>query len=215
MRDFLTPLMILSCAMLSLAGCKIVKNADPETASSEAVEMTDEARMAAHARGIWAEKVLPTVEQNAVPLLQLNALIEADGLDAAGEAHGLRPEGEANPWNFAVNGEGVIVEANTASRAAKLMVDMDADGAADLTIQLGPVIRGTALRDAMPFIVFTDFRDQIEFAKLARALNDLAHSGIALPEEELTGRRVKFEGVYTLRNRGDRIELVPTSLEVQ
>ncbi|NIY71231.1 DUF2291 domain-containing protein [Marivivens donghaensis] len=215
MRDLFTPLAILSCMALPLAGCKIVKNPDPNDASVQAAEMTDEARMAAYADEIWTDKVLPTVSQNAVSLTDLHAQIDAEGLDAAGAAHGLRPEGEANPWNFAANGEGTIVEANTESRAAKLMVDVDADGAADLTLQLGPVIRGTALRDAMPFIVFTDFRDQIEFAKLARALNDLANAGLSVPEGDLVGRTVTFEGVYTLRNKSDAIELVPTTLQVQ
>ncbi len=215
MREIFMPLAILSCAVLPLAGCKIVKTPDPEASNAQAVEMTDEARMAAYASSIWAEKVLPTVAQHAVPFADLQAKLASDGLDGAGQAHGLRPKGEANSWNFAVKGTGTITEANTESRAAKLLVDMDGDGAADLTVQLGPVIRGTALRDAMPFLIFTDFRDQIEFAKLARALNDLANAGVALPEGDLVGRSVTFEGVYALKNAGDKIELVPTVVQVQ
>lgn len=215
MRDFITPLAILSCALLPLAGCKIVKNPDPDSASAQAAEMTDEARMAAYADTIWAERVIPTIAEHAIPLSTFQEMLGADGLEATGNAHGLRPEGEANPWNFAVTGEGVIVEANTESRAAKLMVDTNADGASDLVLQLGPVIRGTAMRDAMPFIVFTDFRDQIEFAKLARALNDLANANLSWPEGDLVGRSVSFQGVFTLRNKGDAIELVPTEMQVQ
>ncbi len=215
MRDLFTPLAILSCALLPLAGCKIVKTPDPQAAATEVAGTTDEARMAAYAGEIWDSKVLPVIAEHAVPLTGLRGKIASEGLDAAGAAHGLRPVGEANPWNFAATGEGVIVEANTASRAAKLLVDIDADGAADVTLQLGPVIRGTSLRDAMPFLIFTDFRDQIEFAKLAGALNALAHAAITLPEGELVGRTVGFEGVFTLRNKGDAIELVPTRLTVQ
>ncbi|WP_417242880.1 DUF2291 family protein [Celeribacter sp.] len=215
MRDIITPLAILSCALLPLAGCKVVKNPDPDSASTVAAEMTDEARMAVYADTIWAERVTPTIAEYSIPFSEFKEQLAADGLDAVGNAHGLRPEGEANPWNFAVTGEGVVVEANTQSRAAKLMVDTDADGASDLTLQLGPVIRGTALRDAMPFIVFTNFRDQIEFAKLARALNDLANSNLSWPEGDLVGRSVSFEGVFTLRNKGDAVELVPTELQVE
>lgn len=215
MRDLITPLAILSCAFLPLAGCKIVKNPDPDSASTQAAEMTDEARMAAYAETIWAERVIPTIAEHSIPLSEFKVQLVAEGLEAVGSAHGLRPEGEANPWNFAVTGAGVIVEANTESRAAKLSVDTDADGAGDVTLQLGPVIRGTALRDAMPFIVFTDFRDQIEFAKLARALNDLANANLTWPEGDLVGRSVSFEGVFTLRNKGDAIELMPTELQVE
>ncbi|MFN5995702.1 MAG: DUF2291 family protein [Paracoccaceae bacterium] len=62
------------------------------------------------------------------------------------------------------------MEANLTSRDWKAMVDVNGDGATDLTLQLGPVIKGTSLRDVAPFYRFGDFRDQIEFAKLARAL---------------------------------------------
>ena len=89
---------------------------------------------------------------------------------------------------------------------------MDGDGSADVTLQLGPVIRGTALRDAMPFIVFTDFRDQIEFAKLARAMNDRASAGLEKPEGDVVGEEVSFTGVFTLRAAGDTPEIVPTEL---
>ena len=98
-------------------------------------------------------------------------------------------------------------------RAAKLELDTDADGAADLVVQLGPVIKGTALRDAADFIVFTDFRDQIEFAKLARSLNDEAHKALALPEGDLTGKTMTFEGALTLRSASDAMALVPTLLK--
>ncbi|TNJ39948.1 DUF2291 family protein [Phaeobacter sp. B1627] len=212
MRDCLKSLAVLSCVALLPVACKVVKTPDPEAAS--AVAQTDEARMAVYAADIWDAKVLPMAKESAVPLQELKAEIAANGLDAVGNAYGLRPEGEANPWNFVSSGEGVIIEANTQSRAAKLAVDIDGNGAADLVVQLGPVVRGTALRDAMPFIIFSDFRDQIEFAKLARALNDLASQSVTLPEGDLVGRRVEFEGVYTLRNAGDAIELVPTKLQV-
>lgn len=215
MRDFFKSLGLVSCVSLSLAACKIVKTPDPEAASTKAEALTDEARMAVYAADIWDDKVLLTVAQNRVPFSDLAAQIATEGVDAAGAAHGLRPEGEANPWNFATHGTGVIMDANTQSRAAKLMVDTDADGATDVTIQLGPVIRGTALRDAMPFIIFSDFRDQIEFAKLARAMNDIASEKITLPDGDLIGRTVSFEGVYTLRSAQEAIELVPTNVRVE
>lgn len=213
MRPILTSMAVLGCAALTLSGCKIVKTPDPDSESAAAEQQTDEARMAAFADEIWQPKVLPTISEHLVDMATLRAAL-ADGLDVAGPAHGLRPEGEANPWNFALSGSGTIVEANTESRAAKLLVDTDADGTADVTVQLGPVIRGTALRDAMPFLVFTDFRDQIEFAKLARALNTIAHEAVTLPSGDLTGKTATFEGVFTLRNKGDKIELVPTALQV-
>lgn len=195
------------------AGCKVVKNPDPNSASETEANLTDEERMAVRAGEIWDPQVIPAVAAKLVPLADLRAALAADA-DAAGQAHGLRPEGEANPWNFAVSGSGVIIKGKLKSRAAKLQVDTTGDGEADVTVQLGPVIRGTALRDAMPFIIFTDFRDQIEFAKLAGGLNALAHERLTLPapETDVVGQTVTFEGVFTYQSPSKKPEVVPTAL---
>lgn len=198
-------------AVLGVSGCKIVPDPDP-TQTAAAPDQSDEARMLARATEIWQPKVLPTVKEHLVPLTELRTALAADPA-AAGTKYGLRPSGEANPWQFAVSGQGKIVEAKLDSRAAKLGVDTDADGTADVTIQIGPVIRGTALRDAMPFLTFTDYRDQIEYAKLANALNQLAHDGVTKPLGEVLGQTATFEGVFTLKDPA-KIELVPTALTV-
>jgi predicted lipoprotein len=207
---------LTSAALFAFAptGCKIVMDEQPGEGELGQAPQTDAERMAAYAEAAWEPKVLPVVAENLVPLGDLRSALDADGLDASGRQYGLRPEGEANPWNFAVSGEGTIVEANTESRAAKLGIDTDGDTATDVTIQLGPVIRGTALRDAMPFIVFTDFRDQIEFAKLANGLNAAANQRLTIPEGDLVGREATFEGVFTLRSATDTPEIVPTNLSI-
>ncbi len=46
-------------------------------------------------------------------------------------------------------------------------------------------------------------------------MNDLANSNLSWPEGDLVGRSVSFEGVFTLRNKGDAVELVPTGLQVE
>ncbi len=69
-------------------------------------------------------------------------------------------------------------------------------------MQIGPVIRGTTLRDVLPFIDFTAFRNQIDFAELARGLNDQAYktaleggaAGRAGGQEGDAGRGVHDEG---------------------
>ncbi|WP_299934471.1 DUF2291 family protein [uncultured Pelagimonas sp.] len=197
--------------LTTMSGCKIVKNPDPNAEGAAPANQTDAERMGIYAREIWDSKVLPAVATHLVPLSDLRSAQALD-IDAAGEKHGMRPDGEANPWNFAVAGTGTILEANTKSRAAKLKVDTDADGVPDVIVQLGPVIRGTAIRDAMPFIIFTNFRDQIEFAKLAGGLNAIAHDRLTIPEGDLTGMQVTFEGVFTFKNVTTSPEIVPTKL---
>ncbi|GGF54954.1 Predicted lipoprotein [Mameliella alba] len=203
----------LVCLLLPAAACKIVPNPDPNDQSEALASRTDEARMAAYVDANWESQVLPVIAEHEVAYDTWRQAL-AQGLDAAGEAHGLRPDGEANPWNFVVSGTGTVTEAKLDSRAAKMQVDMDSDGAADVVLQLGPIIRGTAMRDAMPFVVFTDFRDQIEFAKLARAMNERASAGLTRPEGDVIGQTVSFTGVFTLRAAGDTPEIVPVEIEM-
>ena len=138
---------------------------------------------------MWTAQVLPHMNEAATDLATLKAAI-AGGLDAAGAAHGFRAKSEGAPWNFPVKAAGTVVAAKTDTRAATADIDIDGDGTADATVQLGPVIRGTTLRDVQPFIDFTAFRDQIAFAELARALNDQAYKTAleAVPRDALVGQ---------------------------
>ena len=215
-RKMMTALCLL--ALVPLAACKIVKTPDPEQPAAEGAPPTaasgsDEARMSARAAEIWEPQVAPYIAAKATDIATLHAAL-VDGPDAAA-SYGFRPAAEGSPWNFIAKGEGKVVAEDRQSRAAKLDLDTDGDGKGDVTVQLGPVMKGTALRDSLNFLVFTDYRDQIEFAKLARALNDHAHAGLKLPEGDLTGRSVAFSGPFTIRTKGEAILLTPVTLEVR
>ena len=200
-------------AALALPGCKIVKTvAGAETAAAEAGEAGDDARIAALLDKTYEAELLPLIAK-ALPVADLRTALAA-GLEAAGAAHGNKGSGEGAAWNFAVKGEGKVVEANLTSRARKAMLDTDGDGKADLTLQLGPVIKGSSLRDVAPFYKFGDFRDQIEFAKLARALNDRASAALQVPEEDLVGKTVGFSGTVDLKAVGDPWLVTAVTLSV-
>ena len=201
-------------AALALPGCKIIENA-PEGEASAVIpegEAGDDARIAALLDKTYQAELLPLIAK-ALPVADLRTAL-AGGLETAGAAHGNKGSGEGAAWNFAVKGEGKVVEANLTSRARKAMVDVDGDGAADLTLQLGPVIKGTSLRDVAPFYRFGDFRDQIEFAKLARALNDRASAALQVPEGELVGKTVSFTGTVDLKAATDPWLVTAVTLSV-
>lgn len=211
-----TPL-LAACLLTILpivAGCKIVKNPDPNDVAQSAAQMTDAERMAVLAQDVYEPKLLPYMDDKARDITDILAAIATD-LDKAGETFGIPKASEGSPWNFVAKGQGVVVASNRTSRAAKLEVDVTGDSKADLTVQLGPVIKGTALRDSASFFVFTDFRDQIEFAKLARALNDVASAAIDLPEGDLIGQSVRFTGAFSLPKQRDPILLVPVQIAVE
>lgn len=184
-------------ALAAMPACKIVKTDHAADAA------------AAQASGIPAlvsetfdAQLLPLVTAKAQDYASLRAAVTAD-LDATGAAHGNRGAGEGAAWNFAIMGQGKVISANLTSRARKAELDMDGDGTVDLTLQLGPVIKGTALRDLAPFYDFNSFRDQIEFAELARALNDRLTSALVLPEGDLTGKTLQFTGVLPLKSASE------------
>ena len=201
-------------AALALPGCKIIKNAPAGEGATviPAGEEGDDARIAALLDKTYDAELLPLIAK-ALPVADLRTAL-AGGLDTAGAAHGNKGSGEGSAWNFAVKGEGRVVEANLTSRARKAMVDTDGDGAADLTLQLGPVIKGTSLRDLAPFYKFGDFRDQIEFAKLARALNDRASAALVVPDGELVGKTVSFSGTLDLKAATDPWLVTAVTLSV-
>lgn len=202
-------------AAFALSGCKIVKTvADGDAnAAAQSGETGDDARIAALLDKTYETELLPLIASAALSVADLQTAI-GTGLDAAGAAHGNKGSGEGAAWNFAVKGEGTVVEANVASRARKAMIDTNGDGVADLTLQLGPVIKGSSLRDIAPFYRFGDFRDQIEFAKLARALNDRASSGLRVPEGDLVGKVVSFTGTLDLKKPSDPWLVTAVSLAV-
>ncbi len=114
----------------------------------------------------------PYLEAKAGPFTEVRSLI-AESPDEAGKRFGYREKPEGMPWTIATRLDGRIVAANTASRAATVDVDVDGDGVADAVVQIGPVIRGTALRDGLDFISFNAFTNQIDYAQFAKSLNTL------------------------------------------
>ena len=204
---------VCAAAVLSLSGCKLVKNLPEGEQAVAAGASGDTVRTEQRIAETFETELLPYVHDKALEIPAFRAAL-AKGLDAAGKAHGNRGSGAGAAWNFAVKGEGVIVSAKLDTRARVAELDTNGDGAADVTVQLGPVIRGNALRDIAPFYNFDDFRDQIEFAKLGRALNDRISAMIKLPDGDLMDRHMAFTGVVTLKKADEAIMVTPISVDV-
>ena len=86
---------------------------------------------------------------------------------------GYRPEA-TSPWTYAVKVDGVVTAANTESRAATL--DVKTSGGLAVTLQIGPVVRGTAIRDMLAFRPFGSFKNQVDYAQYGKALNIKANA---------------------------------------
>jgi predicted lipoprotein len=203
----ITTLLLASMLAASLSGCKFVKTDNDEAGGTPAdpiAELVDTT---------FDAKLVPALSEKAVDLAALQAAIKL-GLDSAGESHGTRVGGAGGGWNFPVKGAATVLEENRASKAAVAEIDVDGDGKADATLQLGPVIKGTALRDTTTLFDFSAFRDQIEYARLGRALNDKAVSELPGADTTLKGKRINFLGAVVIRSAGEKPLIMPVSIEV-
>ncbi len=152
---------------------------------------------AAYVESLWAEDVPRALEQ-AVDLQELLPALAADPV-AAGERWGRRQG--AGPAHVIVTGSGRVREVDTTSRSGVALVEIELTGGAEgIRVQIGPVLRGTAIRDALPTVSFDQFVNQIEYADVAGALNARVERWLltSLEPETLVGKRVRFVGMATL-----------------
>lgn len=208
----LAPTLLLFSLLTSFSGCKIVYDSERKDVIPAGPE-GDVARNQTRLEETYDSQLLPYIDTKALNFTALKSAVTTD-LDSAGAAHGNRGAGRGAAWNFSLRDTGKVIDAKLDSSARTLSVDLDDDGAADVTVQLGPVIRGTALRDIAPFFKFDDFRDQIEFAKLARAINEKVKPSLIVPEEgDVVGRTVSFIGVLPLKKANAKYVVTPVSVE--
>jgi predicted lipoprotein len=153
-----------------------------------------------YVESIWDSQLLPAVTKNALDLAT------ARSSQAAGEG----------PL-FLVRGKGLVLQHDTRSRSGKLLIDVEPlDGEADFAVLVGPVILGTSLRDAVGFINFTDFANQLAFADVANELNRRVLETVVarVDLDALQGSRVTFQGACTFPSTG-LPEVTPVILEAE
>ena len=217
LRKKLVPALIVStCAiLLPLAGCKIVPNDQrAQTTGSSANQTAEGFNATGYVDSVWATQLLPHFDNNANDLATVIAAVKAN-LDEAGHEYGHRAATEGSPWSFAVKSTGKVVSVNTESRAGTLVVEIASDaGPQQVTLQIGPVVKGSAIRDSLPFFSFGNVTNQIEFAQVGRAFNERALKEIEKPlaDVKAPGTSVEFRGSISLTNVPETFVITPVSL---
>jgi len=110
-----------------------------------------------------------------------------------------------------------VVEVETELSAGTADIDVDGDGKADVQIQIGPVLRGATIRDILPFISFTSYTNQIDFAQLANAFNERAYEASTLKatdRSKLKGQKVELTGIFTADSAADIPVITVTAFKV-
>lgn len=172
---------------------------------------------AAYVDSIWTSKLLPAIASAAVDARTLlNALAASPG--NAQTRFGRRTGN--GPAYFLVKGQGRVTAVDTRSRNGLALVDIAPfDGRPDLSIQIGPVLRGTSMRDSTGIIQFTDFVNQLQFADVGNEVNDRVLKSVlaSLDRAKLKGRAVTFSGALAAEENAEPPlrELVPATLTVE
>ena len=202
---------ILTAGVL-LSSCRFVPTSEVQAlASAQAPDAGfDPDKMVAT---IWKSKVVPYFDKKAGPFAEVRSLAAASP-DEAGAKFGYRPKSGDVPWTFLVRLEGVVVEANTELRAATIGVDTTGKGKTDAVVQIGPAMRGTAIRDALDFVSFNDFTNQIDFARYGKAFNLYVNREALekLPRDSLVGRKVTVLGAYPSSSPADTPLVTPVEI---
>jgi predicted lipoprotein len=190
---------LIALAAAGGAGCRIAtvrpleetatpgSGSAPSAASFDAVAFVD---------SIWQSEVLRALDE------------AADVETIAGGALGSRPTPAV------VRGRGRVASVDTRSRSGTATVALD--GGPHVVLQVGPVITGTAIRDALPALGFDRFVNQIQHADVGNELNARVEREVLQPldREGLRGRHLRFAGMASFEE-GRPPTVTPVRLEVE
>lgn len=93
---------------------------------------------------------------------------------------------------------GKIIQIDNSSKHATMILE---SGNKKLSVQIGPIIRGNAIRDASTFLVFDEFKNQVQFARLSKELNKKAMTYFTRPDESWTGSEINMVAAVTVKNQ--------------
>jgi predicted lipoprotein len=144
---------------------------------------------------IWASKVLPAIQEKAQDIAKILPEIRSDP-ETAGKTYGLRIA--TNPYNYMVKGTGKVIEIHTESQAGIALIEIPSVNE-KVALQIGPVVRGTALRDATGIVSFQQFTNQLDYADVSKEMNARALKAAlaGLNPNSLLGKTVTFYGAFT------------------
>ena len=89
-------------------------------------------------------------------------------------------------------------------------------GDAVISVQLGSIYSGTAVRDVQTMKVFGDFTNQTEWSQYGKALNEQLHELVVTPagiDENVQGKKITVVGVAVAS--GKEVTITPVALTVE
>jgi predicted lipoprotein len=212
---------LLVAAAVVLVGLLIAVFAPPWTVKSlddlnatSAVAGSENLDPAKYVDSIWEKKLLPTVQKSAIDLPTLLKELKANRQATVKKYGNIASLGGAPA--FLVKGEGRIVSVDTASLISKAGVAFGAGKKPDVFMQIGPIVSGTDVRDALKFINFNQFINQVQYEEVSVAINSRIRETVLskLDPAKLKGKAVRFAGAFTYTGPKN-VVVMPVTLEVK
>lgn len=166
---------------------------------------------------IWETQALPEMTEEAVDLVDF--LTQSNGdLTALADQYGHYSMGDSGELSYVVKGTGVVEEVNTESQAGYMAVNLDSyDGTEVIKIQIGPVYKGSSIRDSLSFLNFNDYTNQQDWAAISQSINTLIDEDVVQPADpaSLQGKTITFTGAFTVSSGSSELLITPVVLETE
>ncbi len=209
-RVIIAGLVVVFLAYAGLSATVVKEGHEAELTGEKAFDPTQVAK------DFWAEKSKDYFEKNAV---ELNTLLkEADGdFTKVASKYGYYSMGDKGELSFIVKGSGKITEVKNKLRSGYFAFDLTDTPSEDVKtrIQIGPVFKGSAVRDSISLISYDDYTNQIEWAQVSVAFHELIVRDVLskINFDEVTGKDFDFLGCFTVKPGA--IAITPVELTVK
>jgi len=209
---------LVACAIivfLCLHPPFVIKPLQPIVGSGPAAVSGTPDKASSFVEPIWKAKVIPAILAKAVEASVMLPEIRANP-EAAGQKYGQREA--TNPFNYMIKGSGKVTQVNTESRAGTMTVEIgNGSSHENINLQIGPVVIGTALRDATGLVSFNQFTNQIDYAGVSKEMNLRAIKDALAGRDpaSFAGKTIQFFGVFTFDPKSTSpIRVTPVKLEI-
>lgn len=211
-KQVLVLAMTVVLAITAMTGCmKIVK-------IGEEGKLTGEVKFNAgdNVAEIWDLAAVPELTGKAVDLSTF--LTEANGdLKSLADKYGKYSMGTSGELSYTVKTVATVTEVNTEKKAGYMVFTIDGySGPITTELQIGPVFKGSAVRDSLNIIKFEDYKNQVDYAAVSQSIHEIIKSKILdqIDLSSLVGKQIEFTGCFTV-DKEDLILITPVVLTVK
>lgn len=150
--------------------------------------------------GFWQSQAVPELKGKVVSFARLMEEGKGD-LTTNTTKYGKYSMGDTGELSYTVSVTGVVAEVHTEKKAGYLLIKPDGyDGDMEVRLQVGPVFRGSAVRDSLSMLSYDDYTNQVDWAAVSQNIHKEIQKDVidALDLASMEGKKVSFIGCFTV-----------------